>query len=309
VEDIMRKLLVIGLVVAAILVSCAAMAEIDLFKGIASGYRPGTWGSGFCTLVNDRPFAGNCVIKITTQGLHEGGRLDFTTPVQMVSEDVDSEYLQFTIRFTTISLTSDNAFFGPGFNVTSMPGLMNPKMAAYYYQETDVPIRAKISTLRLVMMSSDEKSVEICTGVPMKSEEGWFKISIPMKKFGFKAGDSFQLSRMMFFSDIPDTFAIGQISVIKDDVPITANPGEDQEVPVNEPVLLTADADGGSTELSYSWNFGDSGGAGEDATGPVVTHRFKSGGDYTVKLTVSDAWGIKAPVTVSTLVSVNDPNR
>lgn len=303
----MRKLVAIGLILVAVLVSSAAMGEVELFKGLPTGYKVGGWGSGFCTLAADRPLVGSAVIKITTQGLHEGGRLDFDNPVEIVSDSVDSEYLQFSVRFTTVSVASTTAFYGPGFGVTSMPGLMNPKMAAYYYQDMEVPARAKVSTFRVVMLSADgKKSVEASSSVPMKSEDGWYKISIPMKIMGFKKGDSFPVKRMMFFSDVPDNYSIGEISVVKDDTPITATPCEDQVIGQNDIVLFRADAEGGATQLHYSWNFGDVSALGEDATGEITTHRFKRGGDFKVKLTVSDVWGIKSPVTVETLITVND---
>ncbi len=291
---------------SAVLVGSAAFGEVDIFGGVDSNIKTGGWGSGMCAAMNERPLIGNSVIKVNTQGLHEGGRIDLVNPVQIASDSLNDEYIQFMVRFTTVSLTSPGAFVSPGFGATSTPGLMDPRMAAYYYQDSDAPVRAKATVFRVILTSVEGQSLEACSAVPMKSEEGWFNISIPLQTLGLKTGDTFTLSRILVFTDIPDNFAIGQIGIVKDDTPITASPGEEQVVAVNDSVFFRADAEGGASQLRYSWNFGDAGPTGEDATGEVVTHRYKYGGDFSVKLTVSDVWGIKAPATVTTAISVND---
>ena len=73
--------------------------------------------------------------------------------------------------------------------------------------------------------------------------------------------------------------------------PPVADAGPDQTVPVGQAVPLDGsgsfDSDGSIT--TYSWTFGDSGGA----NGQVVTHTYGSPGIYIVELTVTDNEGAK----------------
>ncbi|MDF9796581.1 PKD repeat protein/N-acetylneuraminic acid mutarotase [Catalinimonas alkaloidigena] len=54
--------------------------------------------------------------------------------------------------------------------------------------------------------------------------------------------------------------------------------------------------------VSYSWDFGD----GNAGNGETVSHTYEEAGDYTVKLSVADAEGLKSETTMN--VSVESPN-
>jgi hypothetical protein len=184
-----------------------------------------------------------------------------------------------------------------------------PGGSSRYYsggQEFDVPSRPKVNRVRVVLESAGGRSVEATAEVPTARDEGWYKIAVPFKVLGLKEGDSFPVSRILVFTDVPDTIFVGQIGTVRDDTPITAYAGEDQVVAVYDTVTLRAEAEGGASLLRYSWNFGDRDPNGEDASGIMVNHKFSKGGDFTVKLTVSDVWGLKKPVVETIKITVND---
>src|SRR5260221_8010317 len=61
------------------------------------------------------------------------------------------------------------------------------------------------------------------------------------------------------------------------------------DVGVAEPVTFDASASTGSVR-EYRWDFGD----GSQASGPLVTHAFRTDGAYLVRLTVRDASGSRS---------------
>ena len=64
----------------------------------------------------------------------------------------------------------------------------------------------------------------------------------------------------------------------------------------------SSDPDGDS--LTYAWDFGDE----ATGTGPKPTHAYGAGGEYTVKLTVSDGrGGVDSDTTTATIPEVDDP--
>lgn len=66
----------------------------------------------------------------------------------------------------------------------------------------------------------------------------------------------------------------------------------------------TSSFDPDDQALSFHWDFGD----GTTSTEPIVTHRFESGGDYNVVLTVQDDSGLECDSAVSSqIVKVNSP--
>ena len=66
----------------------------------------------------------------------------------------------------------------------------------------------------------------------------------------------------------------------------------------------TSSFDPDNQALTYSWDFGD----GTISEEPIVTHRYESGGDYNVILSVQDSSGLNCDTAVSSqLVTVNTP--
>jgi hypothetical protein len=255
-------------------------------------------------------FEGSRSIKVQTQGLHEGGRIEYKTPMELVEPTVDAnEYLQFVLSFATYVRADVASFIGPGFGVTSAPGVSAlPAVGSYYYEE-ETPTRPKVNSVRVVLESVDGKTVDATADVPTEPDEGWYKVAIPFKVLGLKKGDSFKVARILFFTDVAETVYVGKIGTINDATPINVQNGDEQVVAVNDTVTFRGDADSGVSMLRYTWNFGDHGeedDLGVDATGQMVSHVFRKGGELNVLLTVSDIWGIKAPVTTAFKVSVND---
>jgi hypothetical protein len=306
----MRKLFVAALVITVMLIGVTVNAEVMLFKGdplATAGITLGGWGSGSAVEASERPYEGSRSIKVVSQGLHQGGRIDFKTPVEIIEAPASmDDYLQFTLNFTSVVRIGTSPFTAMGFGITSAPGVsILPSASSTYYYEDEVPVRAKVNTMRIVVVPTNGPAIDCLSDVPAVSPDGWYKIAIPFKVLGILKAQSFKVSRLAVFTDLPETFYVGEVSSVRDTTPISVQEGDEQVVAANDIVTLQASAEGGSSMLHYAWNFGDGYKDGEDASGPVVSHQFKTPGDFNVTLVVSDIWGIKKSATTTYKVSVN----
>jgi hypothetical protein len=174
------------------------------------------------------------------------------------------------------------------------------------YDDSDTQLKPKATQVRVVIETPDDRSEEATQPMPDRDEEGWYKVSVPFKSLHFKTGESFPISRILIFTDVPDTFYLGEIITVRDDTPIIVNDIDDQVIAIYDTVTFRADAEGGASTLRYEWNFGDKSPDGVDATGGIVNHQYMKSGDFKVVLTVSDALGVKKPVKTQCTISVND---
>ncbi|HEV8659954.1 MAG TPA: PKD domain-containing protein [Thermoanaerobaculia bacterium] len=86
--------------------------------------------------------------------------------------------------------------------------------------------------------------------------------------------------------------------------PLTASAGTSvRSVAPGGTLTFTAFVDGGTSDQTYAWDFGD----GHTDTAKTTTHRYDRLGDYTVVLRVSDSTGASSSSTV--LVHVVNPRR
>jgi len=291
----------------------AARAEVMLFKGDpapSAGLIIGGWGSGTAEESSEKVFVGSRSIRMKTQGLHEGGRIDLKDPIDLLAEPLDgTEYLQVVVSFTKMK----TPLAGGGYPV---PGVGYPRTGGVptYWGSSfgDVEFATpEVSRVRVVLQASDGRSIESTMDVPSQTDEGWYKVAAPFKVLGLKQGETFPVARVLVFTDIADTVYVGQIGTVRDNTPITVNVDQDEEVVAQGDVItFRGQAEAGASMLRYSWNFGDRDKSGqpggEDAVGEIVRHKFTKAGDFTVTLTVSDAWGIKEPATATVQVTVND---
>lgn len=271
----------------------AAGREIAIFKGddpAQDGIELGGWGSGSAVKAKEQILDGSWSIKITTQGLYSGGRLDFARPVELFSDGIDTRrYIVFTFFF------KDTQVINPAAGTLS----------AYDVEPYTVP---KASKVRFVFYSDNNLVVpaEEPTN-PLDPDDNWVRVAVPMAKFK-RAGDisEFRLKRLLIMSDMPTTMYLGEMKIVTDDSPIKVDPLDSQTVALMDDVFFTANARGGVSSLKYAWDFDSSNGIQAEQTSRVARYVYTRGGTFTVTLTVSDADGLKAPVTVSTSIEVID---
>jgi hypothetical protein len=151
----------------------------------------------------------------------------------------------------------------------------------------------------------------------VKNDQGWTALSIPLVGFGALKNTSGQVTEVLVFGDAPATMYIGDIRTVQDQTPITIDEMPQRTVAVNDIETFIAGAEAGSTPLKYEWTIakldmngksdvqpGPDGKYPVDAEGRTLKYQFRRSGDYEVILTVSDAYGIKAPKVFKHKVAV-----
>ena len=288
------------------------------------------WGSGSVTEDEHYNYGGVESLKLVTHGLYQGARLRFPTAVDLGPYITDKNtYLQFAIIPPVISTSpqSGSPYSGgyPGGSGSSgYPGGSGSGSGSSGYPGgsgssgsgsgssgypggsggssgvTPAKLRFQrahpLENLRVVLVTSSGRTLELLASTSYAAVvTPWRLLSIPIQAIpGLKAGDA-EVKELRIFGDTPGTLYIGKISVVTDPTPITIDPIEASTVQANQKRAFTAVAHGGITPLKYSWDFDATDGIQEDATGRAIVHPFRKEGDYTITLTVSDPYGVKAP--------------
>ena len=269
----------------------AGAAERAIYDGQSAadvGIALGPWGSGSAEESIERVLANSKSIKIVSQGFYSGGRIDFSTPVLLYSESpASTEYLRLLIHFPS---------------TVAVPNLL---------EYAEAVVRPKVGKLRLVLYPDGENqsAIEIIIPVTTEDQDGWWPIAAPLSALKLPPGSKdLRIRRMLIFSDLSDTFYVGEIRVINDTVPIKVEPLEPQptQTQANYPVVLTAIANGGVTPLAFYWDFNQTDGLQEDAYGLQVAHAYRKAGEYTVTLIVKDVFGVKKEAIATVPVTVNE---
>jgi hypothetical protein len=268
--------------------------EVFIFKGGSlsqDGITPGSWGSGKAIESAEKVLTGVKAIRITTQGLYAGGRIDFAQPVPLFSDGIDAtRYMVFAFFFDAVQT-------------------IDPGAGTVYSYDIEPYTIPKASIVRFVFVSDTGKvvSVEEPTN-PLDPDDNWSRVAVPLAKFKTLGEDvrEFRLKRLLVFTDLPSTLHLGEVKLVTDVAPIKVEPLSSQTVVIYDEVIQVAVATGGVSSLKYSWDFDASNGIQEESTGKVGRFVYTRGGEFTITLTVSDVDNLKAPATATAVVSVTD---
>lgn len=165
-----------------------------------------------------------------------------------------------------------------------------------------------IRNVRVVIVTTDGKRSEAF--IPVTSNTGKlsdFKaIAVPLQGIsGFDKTNKI-IKEVAISGDAVSTYYVGDIGVYNDPTPIMADiVASSTNLALNEEISLYAVGNGGSSVLVYSWDFDASDGIQTDTEGSYIKRKFRKPGKFTITLTVSDKYGLKAPVTKTVDIEVN----
>lgn len=285
---------VVALATAASFAYAKTDDDVYIYKGNPASQENitlGGWGSGKAADSTEKVLTGSNSVKITTQSMYSGGRLDFASPVTLYSGGIDkNRYLVFTFFFSETQT-------------------VNPAAGTMSAYDVDPYIMPRANKVRFVFYGEDDKVFATEENTQqLDPDDNWVRISVPLSKFKAISDKEFKMTRLVIGTDVSSTVYLGEIKISSDDTPISVddiNIASGSAVAIGDDVFVVGSAKGGLSALVYSWDFDKSNGIQSEQTGMIADRRYFKEGDYTITLTVSDEAGLKKPVSVSNTISVN----
>jgi hypothetical protein len=284
-----------------------------------SGVTWESWGSGRAEDVTQYAYSGQHSLKIYTQGYYQGATLNLAKPANLGTFTANRDaYLQIAVLVPQAAGAGGRPGGPPpggppglgGASGGGRPGAGGLGGAGRGRGGAGTGRNAKakepknLANLRVVLMTTDNQPLEFLLPLETATEDKYWKLlDIPVAMIPGIKPDT-QIKAIQLFGDQPETFYLGQIRVVIDATPISVDPIMGKVFPKNESYQFIGKASAGYTPLRYSWDWDVSDGIQDDGEGRVISHAYHKSGDFTAALTVSDVYGIKAPVTVKFSVNV-----
>ncbi|MDX2065215.1 MAG: PKD domain-containing protein [Fimbriimonadaceae bacterium] len=295
------------------------------------------WGSGTISETDETAFEGTRSIRISTRNFFQGGKLTYSTPIDLAAQASNRNNLLRIVYKPADGATVMGGMPGgmgvPGgrgggtpFGAGSAPGggggmgmpggmglpggggakggLGGP--GGQSRNDENV-----LKMIRVIVTTTDDKKSEAY--LPVNSsvatgERGWKQVSVPLQAIaGFDRTNKI-IRSISFSADVTTTFYVGELRVVDDATPIRGdfNPRQFNRQ-LGAEVIFGASGQGGSSVLKYTWDFDESDGSDSnvDAEGQYVKRKFRKAGVYTITLTIQDYFGLKAPYKVKGKATIN----
>lgn len=291
------------------------------------------WGSGRITESTGIAYEGTTSLGVSTRNFFQGGSIILNRPVELSGAFGDkNNLLRVTLRTSDAGVVfggggGGRPGGGPGGGPGGRPGggfgPGGPGGGAGIGLGDEpgggraggpggggaAPAADALKTVRVIVTTTDGLKSEayIPVATSAAGERGWRMVAIPLQAIrGFERTNKI-VREVAFSGDATTTFYVGEVRVVNDSTKITSDIREKagMNLALGDEITLTGYGFGGASVLKYSWDFDATDGIQEDATGQVVRRKFRKAGRYTVTLTVSDVYGLKAPASTTMEVVVN----
>lgn len=297
-----------------------AGAAPSIFQGSpaqSTGLTLSSWGSGSITEDQKNVYAGTESLRIVTHGQFQGADLRLGKPVDLGRFVGDkSSYLQFAVYLPPTDKTASPGpgpgfgagFGGKGFGVP--PGSGGPAGSGGPGSGATTGGTTKpksIENLRVVLVRPTGKPLELLLPLANAVQDTtWKLLNIPVQSLPGITAENAKFSEIRLFGDNPGVLYVGRIGLVNDSTPIKVETVNDMIVEIRKPYRYIGSATGGAAPLKYSWDWDDKDGIQEESIGKSVVHTYYREGDMVGTLTVSDVYGLKAPVTTKFKVHIHN---
>lgn len=284
-----RTLWLLGLISAAATVGAQGLPVLYTpTKALKDqGITASGWGSGVVSETTEAPSEGAYALRITGNNFFQGALIQFNQPRNLAASfDSKSHLLDFKFLVADSSLTLGAGGPQP---TTGQPANLSP-----------------LKNLRLIITTSDNKRCEVFLPLMYASGKLWKNVAMPLKAIpGFEKTNK-AIKSISISGDAAATVYVAGIQIVDDSTPIRAElNAETLDLALGDEVQLVCDAYGGVTILKVEWDFDNGDGIQVDAEGSAVRRKFRKPGRFVVTCTVSDRYGLKAPVQLKLNVRVN----
>lgn len=292
-----------------------------------------SWGSGFMAETDELAFDGVYSLRVSTRNYFAGGQMSIANPVNLGTLFGDkNNLLRITVRIADQNLTLGGG--RPGGGAVGGPPkagggeLGGPPAGGGEQGGGDIrgagggrqggggatapsgstPEYDPLKNLRLIFTTTDGMKSEVY--VPINTSrpdaKGWISVAVPLQAIRGMDKSNKTISEIGFTGDSVGVFYIGDMRVINDATPITADVNQaDMNLALNDEVEFRGRGFGGSSVLRYTWDFDENDGIQEEGEGQLIKRKFRKPGNYVVTLTVHDAYGLKNPASVKIKIKVN----
>ena len=291
-----------------------AVAAFPIFQGVpaqSTGMTLTSWGSGSITEDQKNVYSGSESLRVVTHGQFQGASMRLSKPVDLGSFVTDKNaYLQLALMLPNTGDKPTTGFPGgsskPGFG--GLPGSGGPSGSGAAIASTKP---RGIENIRMVLIRPGGKSVEVNLPIANAvSDNNWKLVSIPVAAIPGVSANSAKFSEIRLFGDNAGIMYVGRIGIILDSTPIKLTAPPEMIVEVRKPYRYQASATSGATPLKYAWDWDQTDGIQEESVGRSVVHTYynlgQKKGDFIATLTVSDVYGIKAPVSATFKIHVHE---
>lgn len=289
------------------------------------------WGSGTIVETDEAAFEGTNSIRVSSRNYFQGGLMLFGQPVDLSGAFADkNNLLMLALRAPELLMApaasgggagggsrggeeggggpSSGGFAG-GAGGGSRGGGQGPTGAgAGSGGGGGTTTENRISKIRLIITTTDGKKSEAYVPVDTRRPDarGWVSVGLPLQAItGFDKTNR-TVQSVAVASDVVSTFYIGEMKIQNDATPIYGEVNlTELNIGTDEIVTLTASGFGGASVLRYTWDFDATNGIQVDAEGQSIKRRFRKPGTYTVTVTISDKYNLKAPFKTTLKVTVN----
>ena len=275
------------------------VVTISLYRGqevAASNVKLAAWGSGNATETKDNTFVGDNAIKITTQGLYQGGRVEFKSPVDIAPALANKKtYLRFQVRFNPQGNLTESFNDATGGSTQRLGPIFT--YMRYIIQMAD---GKKYEVVRpFELPPTDDPNAYVALAFPVQA---LLKAAAKMPGGAAKlSGDGAKLKSITICGDKYQQFNVGEIEIITDDTEIDVADLDEQIVFFDNDTVFAASAQGGASTLHFAWDFDASDGFQEQGIGRTANYVYRprnlnnevQSKKYMVTLRVSDIDGIK----------------
>ncbi|MGQ9901374.1 MAG: PKD domain-containing protein [Fimbriimonadales bacterium] len=321
-----------------------SFADVRLYTGqpaAESGIALRSWGAGTIEDSSETTFVGSRSLKVLTRGMLSGGWVMFNNPVDLRADlNAPDKVMRFTLRFAGTGGATGGAMGGPrggpgfggeggaprggpgfggeGGGPEAPGGLGGPggPVGGGSGQTTQPTLRE----LRLIIETSDGQRTE--TILPLQNlrtdESGWQSISVPLNAIEGLRETNGQIAKIGVFGDTTGIFYIGEIRTLSEGGALqgymgiqntfgsvfTSRSQERLSIASGDELIFFGVVEGVTIPVEYRWSFGGDP-SQVDGIGQVVRRRFPKRGTYTVRLTIVDPQGVRAPATAQIQIQVN----